>query len=486
MFRLSFSFAALFFLVAASAQPAFVPAISPLEVADGDFGNLSPRMLLNVAGEPVVFFGSGGAYHCASWNAAAEAFNAPVTLVESGVFLSDSEGPRVASHGDTFLVTYMISGDWTSGARGLVSTDAGQTWSPPFPLSAPTATVDHFMPVPAFNDSGVPFAGIKVGDAPDVFEGILRPEGDIAGPWLDPVSSSDAADGDAVCECCPSAPFFAMGRYWNVVRNNNSNVRDMWLLGSEEGDPTSWPIAVDIDPTDWVIGGCPATGASVAGPTADGEHWAAFMSAGGDVGQSRVYLARMNLQTSPPTALETTLATPTQFTNSTQNHPSLSTTGDLIALAWEQNTAGYDIYLSLSGPDGAGLIDGAINLTESLGGQHRMPTVLLSGEDLHLIWKNSMTGGVYYLTGSVSGMTLNPAQTLDLQPSIVSRTAGEIQLDLTADWINAAYFIHDLSGRLLIEGNLTSSTLSIPNETACILQLVHPNLERVWTERLLP
>ena len=469
----------------AAAQPTFIPDGPAIEVADGDFGNLSPRMVLNAAGEPVVFFGSSGAYRCAMWNAAASAFNAPVTLVESGVFLSDSEGPRVASHGDTMIVTYMISGDWNAGARGLVSLDAGATWSDPFPLTAPNATVDHFMPVPAFDGSGMPFAGIKVGDAPDVFEGILRPVDDMTGPWLDPVSGSDEADGDAVCECCPSAPFFASGRYWNVVRNNNGNVRDMWLLGSEEEEPTSWPIAVDIDPTDWVIGGCPATGASVAGPTANGEHWAAFMSAGGDGGQARVYLARMDLENFPPSALETGLAGPTQFTNSTQNHPSLSATSDLIALAWEQNTAGYDIYLSLSGSDGSGLFDGAVNLTESLGGQHRMPTVQLAGETVHLIWKNSMTGAVHYLRGNTSGLQTANSSVADPQPRIISCSAGTIQLDLPASWFCGSYLIFDIDGRQVSEGALNSSTIPGPGEGVHILRLAHPSGVRVWSGRLM-
>lgn len=469
----------------AAAQPTFIPDGPAIEVADGDFGNLSPRMVLNAAGEPVVFFGSSGAYRCATWNAAVSAFNAPVTLVESGVFLSDSEGPRVASHGDTVIVTYMISGDWNTGARGLVSLDAGATWSDPFPLTAPNATVDHFMPVPAFDDSGIPFAGIKVGDAPDVFEGILRPMEAFTGPWLDPVSSSDEADGDAVCECCPSAPFFASGRYWNIVRNNNGNVRDMWLLGSEEGDPTNWPIAVDIDPTDWVIGGCPATGASVAGPTANGEHWAAFMSAGGDGGQARVYLARMDLETFPPAALETGLASPTQFTNSTQNHPSLSATSDLIALVWEQNTAGYDIYLSLSDPGGSGLFDGALNLTESLGGQHRMPTVQIAGGTVHLIWKNSMTGAVHYLRGATSGQAVLESPFASSQPRIQGRSADHIQLDLPDLWLGGEYFIRDLGGRLVATDRLTTPTIPLPTGPSFILQLVNP-AGQVWAERLQP
>ena len=86
----------------------------------------------------------------------------------------------------------------------------------------PNATEDHFMPCVGIDDMGNPFAGVKLGNNPaTVYEGILRsPDG--GATWFDAVNASANADGNAL-ECCPSLPFWAEGRYYDLVRNNNNN-----------------------------------------------------------------------------------------------------------------------------------------------------------------------------------------------------------------------------------------------------------------------
>ena len=63
------------------------------------------------------------------------------------------------------------------------------------------------------------------------------------------VNASELADGNAMCECCPSLPFYAENRYYDLVRNNNGNIRDFWLMSSPDG--ITWDGAVDVDPLDW-------------------------------------------------------------------------------------------------------------------------------------------------------------------------------------------------------------------------------------------
>ncbi|MGB1074937.1 MAG: hypothetical protein ACPGYK_02025 [Flavobacteriales bacterium] len=448
---------------------------APIEVAENDFGHLSPRMVLDGDGWPVITFGKNGSYHCATWNTEESAFNPPVVLVESGVFLSDSEGPRMAAHGDSILVTYMVSGQWATGARGLFSGNGGQTWSEPFPLVSPDVTEDHFMPVPAFDQDGVPFVAIKLGNPPNVSEGLLRPADEITGLWLDAISTSENAAGEAICECCPSNPFFHNSRYWNVVRNNNDNIRDMWLLGSSEDNPTDWPLAMDLDNTDWWISGCPATGAQTAGPTSSGEHWSVFMSAGGDSGMSLVYLTRMTLDEEASTSVISEPLTPNQFSNSPQNHPSISVSSNWAAVAWEQNTAGYDIQLVLSNHEGASLWDNAINLTEAQGGQHRQPTVILDGDALHLAWKNSMTGSVQYMCGFVNAGTTGIGDSANDSPCILHADGTSLHLGIPNHWDQPIrYVINDIGGRAMRSGHLrmdgTISLESTPNGPT-ILQL---------------
>lgn len=467
MIRLLWVFSGLILSVLSQGQT-FLPLLGPLSVADESWGNSSPRMVLDSDGNPVVIMGAEGALHCVTWNPLEESFNAPVVVVPEGVFLSDAEGPRMAAQGDTIFVTFMVSGSWATGARGVVSFDGGVTWGLPFPLVSSDAMVDHFMPVPAFDEAGEPFVVLKVGNAPNVYEGLLRPEETIDGPWLEPVNTSLAAEGNAVCECCPSAPFAAESRLWNLVRNNNENLRDMWLLGSAPGDDDEWPIALDIDPTDWLIGGCPATGATIDGPSANGEYWAAFMSAGGETGQARVYWARLGLAGDEPTWLGTGAVTEEQFGNSTQNHPSLSVEDNLIACAWEQNSAGYDIQLSLSDAAGGGLIDNAVNLTQDQSGQHRQPTVVLDGGILHLIWKNSFSGTVQYQRGQVESHSgLGSAAMLET----VMAGPGQVRIPAVAAWSQPVRWVaFDLMGRQQFTGSVSDSeVINLPSSAGLYL-----------------
>ena len=77
-------------------------------------------------------------------------------------------------------------------------------------------------------------------------------------------------DGDAVCECCASMPFSHDGRNYDVVRNNNSNIRDFWVVRTDVS--RSWSEALDIDPTNWSINSCPASEAETC-ILADGTLW---------------------------------------------------------------------------------------------------------------------------------------------------------------------------------------------------------------------
>lgn len=80
-----------------------LPLLGPLPVAGEAWGNSSPRMVLDGSGNPVVLMGAGGALHCATWDDGTSTFHPPVVVVPEGVFLSDSEGPRMAAHGKDVL-----------------------------------------------------------------------------------------------------------------------------------------------------------------------------------------------------------------------------------------------------------------------------------------------------------------------------------------------------------------------------------------------
>ena len=443
-----------------SAQSAvFLPEGEPVEIAPNSYGNKSIRMVMNAANEPVIAFGSSGHLYVTKWDEEADAFGTPLEIdAASNVFMSDAEGPRMASQGDYVVLTYQLAGEWDNGARSVHSTDGGVTWSEPVAMVS-GVTENHFMPCVGIDGDGNPFAGVKVGNnVATIYEGILRSE-DGGESWLPAVNASDLADGNAMCECCPSLPFYAEDRYYDLVRNNNSNIRDFWLMSSPDG--ITWDAALDVDPLDWMLSSCPASGPTVTGPLGDANYLVAFMSAGGISGQSRVHVSQVDLGADGGAGawMLTEPVTVSQFDNATQNVPMLAQwdggNEPLVALAWEQNSGGYDIQLALSQGEEFMLTDIAQNLTEAWGGQHRRPEIGFStGDDgeplLHIAWQHSTSGTVHYLKGTIGEPSIMVCQEAP-EPHIISEPDG-IRIYLTEGWQHARWTVWDLSGRLLADG----------------------------------
>ena len=368
----------------------------PLDVAESTFGNKCPRLVLDAAGNPVVFMGktNDGLYVATSENGT---FNTPQAVpTEAGIFLSDAEGPDVATWGNTIGLAYQIAGQWATGAQFMRSDDGGLTWSASSPI-APNATEDHFMPIPAFDDDGNPFVGLKLGSGNNAQEGVLL-SSDGGMTWGPAEPASAAAGNGIACECCPSRTIYGNGRYHSIYRRNNNNIRDMWLVSSEDG--ITWDQQLDLDPTDWQINACPETGTSATW-LPDGRLASVFMSAGG--GSSQIYLNVCDPASDDPGL--TLPITATQFSSINQNQPDVAVGPTHTVVAWEQSSGGWEIQLSVAPHDAlpGGLVDVAVPLSESLSGSNRHPDVAVHGSTVHVIWQNSADGTVKYLRGTLDG-----------------------------------------------------------------------------------
>lgn len=453
---------------AAFAQPAtFAPSADLVDVADSDYGNTSIRMVLNAADEPVVSFGKSGRLYVARWDAAVQAFGEPVSIDSlETIYLSDQEGPEMAAHGDLIVLTYSHSGDWTDGLRSVRSEDGGSTWSDPVEV-APSASTELFLPCVALDDDGNPFVGVIAGGAgEDKYEACIQSiDGGLS--WLPSVNSSALMEGDEVCECCPSSPFFSAGRYYNAIRNNNSNVRDFWLVGSDDGQ--NWSTALDIDPIDWVISSCPASGATAAGPMADGTHWFSFMNEDPVLASSRIFLSQVDLQANSNTGewLAIQSVSPFPSESGIQNAPVLDVRplGDgspLAALVWEENGGGYDVRLSLALNDASLLSETALNLTSELSGHHKKPIVCLGAAttsapyemEVHIVWKAAQDGTVKYLRGMATGPDGVATVSATAMPSIAAVGPGAVRLNVPAQWAASRWNVWDVSGKLIDSGQL--------------------------------
>ena len=414
----------------------------PIDVSSEAFGNKGSSLALNSDGQPMVLHGSSGdnpgLYLTIMENGA---FGDPIPVTsDTNIFLSDAEGPTMAVSGDKIVVGYQIAGEWSVGGRVVISIDGGYSWSDPVVLNN-DPTVDFFMPCVGFDPSDDPFLGIKWGSNPTL-EGIMTFNAFFYG-FNEPVDGGAGMAGDAVCECCPSEPFSYNGVYYNLIRNNNNNIRDIWLAVSNDG--ITWDEAVDIDPTNWLTNTCPATGASHT--IMDGGILiTTYMSAPN--GSGRVYYSAVDLNSLE--LLDSGLIDP-ESTN-TENNPSVSSYSTLSVAAWERYSGGYDIMVAQS--FGYFQDTWIMNVTETLdlNGHKRYPSIALDGTTIHLTFKSEAEGVVKYMLGLIVPESVNET-TSDL---FSLSTLGE---SWRIDGGNGGYdySLVDLNGRIIETGSFTNS-----------------------------
>lgn len=368
-----------------------------IPAAEAGYTNL--RMELDPNGHPIILHGksgSNGGLFCTRWNGTGFDTAVPVTG-ESGLFINDAEGPRLAVQGLRVAVGYQISGQWDTGARVVISEDGGTTWGAPIPV-APNATEDHFMPTPAFDAEGNPWVALKWGNAP-ALEGIMNWDVD-AGAFSPAVDGGGAIPGDAVCECCASMPFMLEGRPYNLVRNNNANIRDFHLTRAD--DAGNWTESLDVDATDWNINSCPASEAEVA-ILGDGRIAAVYMSAA--EGGARTYWSTIDPE--GWVLLGTDRIEP--GLDFTENNPSVDADGDHAVAAWERSDGGYQIVTAVGSNDAAGMDQWATqsaSVTEGLSGHSRRPVIRIQGNTVHLVFQRPSDNAIQYRQGTILSSTV--------------------------------------------------------------------------------
>ena len=441
-----------------AAQPT-ITWTDPISVSNEEYGDKKNSIALNSAGEPMVLHGAStgvpGLYLSIM---SGEEFGEPIMITpETSIYLSEAEGPIMAVDGEKIAVSYQINGDWETGSRVVMSSDGGLTWSTPYVLN-PESTEYTLVESISFDSDGLPFVGLKWGTVHTV-QGIQLYD-EATDSFLPPVDGGWALDGEVVCECCPSRTSAQNGIYYNLIRNNNSNTRDIWLAVSQDG--TNWSDALDIDPTNWYINSCPATGASSTFMD-DGTMIATYMSGANG---SRIFWSQINLET-----LELIGAQQLDPENSnTENRPSVTSNGDWVITAWERSFSGYDIMVALSDAGPQAMANSIVDVTDDLeiiNGHNRNPSVVFDGEFVHLTFRNTSEGVVKYMRGTISG-TSKVESITPLQWNL---------LTLSESWVvngiegGTTFVVYDLSGRILEEGDAYNEIIIEKRSGVSLLQV---------------
>jgi hypothetical protein len=327
------------------------------------------------------------------------------------------------------------------------STDGGVTWGLPVQADPGVGPFDD-LPSIALSDAGNPSVMFMVFDSVMADPHYVVTSSVDGGATYPPVITVSDSASHEVCDCCPGYLAIKGNYFVPAWRRNSSNTRDMWVSVSSDGGMT-YPDAIDMDNTNWVIMSCPSSGPSPFLTT--DSVITAFMSRAS--GSYRVYIstAGYTLQNGFSNYADNSVTSAT-----VQNYPFLAGSNDTIAMVYQQTIAGNsDAMYSYSYTGASGLINNSYMLNNSATGNQKNPHVTYAAGTFHFVWVDFATGHVMYKSGTVpTGISENENRPpLMVYPNPSNET---IRIDLgMLSGKKAVLEVFDVNGRAVESTDVT-------------------------------
>ncbi|MFT5166750.1 MAG: hypothetical protein ACI8P3_001982 [Saprospiraceae bacterium] len=364
-------------------------------------GNKSPVVGILQNGSPALTWGNGS--KILFTRMVDDAFITPIELSTGSV------SPNIYSFGGIDMAIkdnqiFIVFENFDNGVFIIKSSDGGETFQNPVNVYDPAPGKWATLSSIAIDDSGNPLVSVILENTNETQgQYIMMRSSDAGATFSPPVVASAAAAGDYVCECCPSDIYTRGDDIWLIFRNNDNNLRDMWVCKSENsGD--DFDSAVDVDATDWMLNACPIAGPKIA-PLAGDSLITIWKSGGG--GGSRVYISTLDGSTMEK-GLE--LVLPQTNVNSFQGSANIAGARDTIGIVWEETGFGVnstDLMFALSKNGSSDLVANIANITEAPSTQ-KFPSLVYADGVFHLFYTNGT--GLQYLKGIVSEVLSSPDQ----------------------------------------------------------------------------
>lgn len=416
----------------------------PITVADGsNYGYTRPRVTLNSNNEPVVVFGKigTGILHTAKFNGTD--FEIPIQITPDNFqsYLSTWTGPEIDSHGDTILIVFKQNELEEGHVYSVRSTDGGQTFSDTLRTDSHGEGV-AWLPNIAFNTDGNPSVIYMVHN----------------GIWSDPryvvVHSNDGGASffpeaeitndipEEACDCCPAAYASNGNDHALVYRNNESNIRDIYAVTSNDGG-ASFPNYENIDQLFWSITSCPSTGPD----TFIDESHLFTVSASRASGKYRCYVHKKDLLSETASVGSFMLPAPESI-NGTANYPRIHGTYDSLFTVWQASeNSNFEIYCAFGTANDFSLFEQTktqVNINTT--GTQSNPDLYYRNGFVHVVFRDGASGNVLYRKGKLSsvGVSEISKQNLKLFPNPCKEV---LHIEGNTDELN--YSIYSINGTLI-------------------------------------
>lgn len=388
-----------------------------------EYGKHLPRIGSLADGTIVVFWSKGGSNPAMYLSKLQGEVFGEVVEIPTGNLVPDvwfgTLGPAFTCYENRIFIVFEI---WGQGIYLVRSTDGGSTFEDPITAYTPLAGRVATLPAITVDNNGNPLIGFittNTSEQDALYEVVIS--GDGGSTFGDAVVANQQADGGEVCECCPSSLAVSVeGELFVSFRNNNSNVRDIWISRSIDNGQ-SFPAAYDVDATDWIIQGCPSTGPHTV---QNGDSLISVFFSGSADWDAGVYLSTLMLD--GYTAGDPVKLPHFEGSSGLQNYPRISAQQDTLGVIWHEHTGVfYNIALAVSTDGVAGLSTVAINPTNANNPQV-YPDIHYAGGKFHFVYEDQATGTVLYQTVDFQTSTgIDPAKKAEQKVEIYPNPADD-------------------------------------------------------------
>ncbi|MDX1913514.1 MAG: hypothetical protein SFV22_18605 [Saprospiraceae bacterium] len=404
----------------------------------------APRVRLLPDGTPLVFWGTSSA-NSQIWCARYEngAFTTPVAVVappqEPSLF---GFGGFDVALSDTRI--YLVFEQLQQGIWLTWSDDGGLTFEAPVEVQGPISGGYITIASVVSDGTGNPVVSYIREKNGAVYE--VRRSTDGGASFGEPVVANAPSPGGMVCECCTSDLLASGDSVWIIYRNNNQNLRDIWVSRSTDL-AQSFDVAVDVDETDWLVNVCPISGPQLA--RSGDSIFTVWMSQAD--GMAKVYASSLH---AGAMQFGQQIGFPSQsMPPSAQTFPEIAALGDTVGIIMVEKAKELVFYHSIKGLQ---LLNSTAQRLAVPSHTLQFPSLAYQNGIFHLVYADATSDQVLYRRGVLttssrvaeveeSGIALFPNPVQEGIFSVRSRYAPirEIQL---LDMFGKTVFNQEASG----------------------------------------
>lgn len=404
----------------------------------------APRIFLLPDGTPLAIWGTSSA-NSQIWCARFEngAFSPAVAVVESphkpalfgfggyDVAVSDSQ-------------VYVVFEQLQQGIWFTKSNDGGLTFETPIQVQPPIS--GGYVTIASITADGTGNPVVSYIREKNGADYEIRRSADAGESFGEPVIANTPSPGGNVCECCMSDLLASGDSIWIIYRNNNQNLRDIWVSRSSDLGQ-NFDIATDADATDWFINSCPISGPRM---TRAGDSLFTVWMSQAD-GPARVYASTLHAGTMQ---LGQELEFPAVFA---QTFPDIASQGDTVGVVLLENAKEPVFYHSTRGMFA---LNASAQRLAVAGHTLQFPSLAYKNGIFHLVYADATSDQVLYRRGVLSVNTrleTAPGGGLSVFPN--PATDGTFSIRSTAEEITG-FVLYDGWGNVVFEQEIQGLEVS--------------------------